>query len=176
MKNIIIKNSHCSLRKSGLIWIWISFIVFLLDFATKYIVKKYLLVYSPVPVFSFLNLTLSYNKGVAFGILNSASGWQTWLFGSIAILFSIGMLLYLRHISYKQRAESIALAMIIGGALGNFFDRANWGQVTDFIQFHISNWYFAIFNIADSAICLGAAILLLAMAVPHYVKQKVRVH
>lgn len=148
-------------NKNGLVWIWVSVVIVTLDYITKFFAKKQLLLHIPLSLSPFLNLTLSYNKGIAFGILNSDAGWQTWLFGSFAIFLVVGILLYLYRISYKERTISIALSMVIGGALGNFYDRVHWGQVTDFIQCHVSDWYFATFNIADAAICIGMFLLVI---------------
>jgi signal peptidase II len=144
---------------TGLRWLWVTLIVLILDRVTKYLALKNLPPYAEVPVFPHFNFTLAYNKGAAFSFLNSASGWQTWLFGTIAILVSVGVLIWLFRLSSRDRWLSIALALVIGGALGNLTDRLLYGYVIDFLDFYAANWHFPFFNIADSAICIGAFML-----------------
>lgn len=144
---------------SGLRWLWVAVVVFALDRFTKIVALTKLTEYLPWPVMPFFNLTLSYNTGAAFSFLNTASGWQKWLFGSLAAIVSIVLIVWLKKISYQQRWLAIALALIIGGALGNLCDRIVYGFVIDFIDFYISHWHWPVFNIADSAICIGAAML-----------------
>jgi signal peptidase II len=144
---------------SGLRWLWVTVIVLLLDRVTKYFAYNYLLAYYPLSVFPGFNLTLSFNKGAAFSFLNSESGWQVWFFGVIAFVVSLGILVWLARLSSRERWVSIALCLIVGGALGNLWDRISYGHVIDFIQLYISHYYWPTFNVADSAICLGAAIL-----------------
>ncbi len=150
-----------SYKKSatGLCWLWVTVIVLILDRLTKYFALQYLPPYAEVPVFKYFNLTLAYNKGAAFSFLNSASGWQIWMFGVIALLVSIGLLIWLARLSSRQRWLCIALTLIIGGALGNLSDRFLYGHVIDFLDFYIANWHWPAFNIADSAICVGAVML-----------------
>jgi signal peptidase II len=143
----------------GLRWLWVAVVVLILDRITKYLAQKYLLAYYALPVIPGFNLTLSFNKGAAFSFLNSASGWQTWFFGVIAFLVSIGILVWLTRLKAGERWVAIALSFIVGGALGNLWDRVSYGQVIDFIQLYVSHYYWPTFNIADSAICIGAAIL-----------------
>jgi signal peptidase II len=144
---------------NGLRWFWITVVVLLLDRVTKYFAQKYLLAYYAVPVVPGFNLTLSFNTGSAFGFLNSQSGWQVWFFGLIALIVSVGILCWLARLSSRERWIAIALSFIVGGALGNLWDRISYGHVIDFIQLYISHYYWPTFNIADSAICIGAALL-----------------
>jgi signal peptidase II len=145
--------------RTGLRWLWITVVVLLLDRITKNAAYYYLAAGIPHPVMPFLNFTLAYNKGAAFSFLNSASGWQMWMFGCIAVGVSLTLLIWLKRLSYQQRWVSIALALIIGGALGNLWDRLSYGHVIDFIDFYVSQWHWPVFNIADSAICIGAFML-----------------
>ncbi|MBV8803176.1 MAG: lipoprotein signal peptidase [Gammaproteobacteria bacterium] len=145
---------------SGLRWLWLTVITLLLDRATKYLAQKYLLAYYALPIIPGFNLTLSFNKGAAFSFLNSASGWQVEFFGCIAAVVSIVLIISLARLSSRERLVCAALSLIIGGALGNLWDRISYSYVIDFIQLYISNYYWPTFNIADSAICLGALILL----------------
>lgn len=108
----------------------------------------------------FFNFTLLYNPGAAFSFLADAGGWQRHLFSALGVGVSVwlGWGLYKRHFSYLM---GLAAALIIGGALGNVIDRLLFGHVIDFIQLHYRHWYYPAFNIADSAICIGAALMVL---------------
>ncbi len=156
----MLKHFNRKFFSTGLSWLWITVIVLILDRITKVLAQKYLTAYVPLPVLPFFNLTLAYNKGAAFSFLRSASGWQVWLFGGIAALVSLGILIWLYRLSVKQYWLCIALTLVVGGALGNLWDRVSWGHVTDFIELYYANWYWPAFNIADSAICIGAFMLL----------------
>lgn len=147
------------LSSSGLRWLWVAVFVFILDRSTKFFIFKHFLAYDPLYVNPYFNLVLAYNKGAAFSFLAGASGWQSWVLGGLAIIVSLVILLKLKNIPGNQRWMCIALACIVGGALGNLYDRLTIGYVIDFIQLHISHYYWPVFNIADSAICIGAAML-----------------
>lgn len=154
-------NTRFSLLTSGLIWIWISVVVIALDRFSKYWVMHHLDLFEPRELTSFLNLTLAYNKGASFGFLNQATGWQNIFFGSIAVIASLIIIIWLVRTSAKAYWHNIALCLILGGALGNAWDRADFGFVIDFISVHWQNWYFAVFNVADGAISVGAVMLLI---------------
>ncbi|MEJ2590353.1 MAG: signal peptidase II, partial [Candidatus Thiodiazotropha sp.] len=111
-----------------------------------------------LPVFSF---TLLYNKGAAFRFLSDQAGWQRWFFILLALGVSAVLIAWLRRLKREERWTAVALALIIGGALGNVIDRILFGQVIDFLHFHYGNHDFPAFNIADSAITVGVAIMLL---------------
>ena len=117
--------------------------------------------YDPLIISPFLNFTLSFNTGAAFSFLHSASGWQNILFSVLAIGVSLLIVLWLTTLAPRERWKGIALSLILGGALGNAWDRFVYGYVIDFINFHYNDWHFAVFNIADSAICIGACMLIL---------------
>ena len=151
------------MKKSGLCWLWVAVIVLILDRWTKYLALKYLVLYVEHPVTKFLNFTLGYNTGSAFGFLNNSSGWEVPAFGVIALVVSACILVWLARLPSNQRWMSVALSLILGGALGNLWDRISYKHVIDFIQLHASHWYFATFNVADSAICVGAFMLFLEM-------------
>lgn len=144
---------------TGLRWLWVSVVVVLIDHLSKVWAQNHLVLYAAKPVFPGFNLTLSYNRGSAFSFLNSASGWQVWMFGLIAIIVTTILLIWLRRITAKQIWVSVAITLIIGGALGNLWDRFSYGHVIDFIELYISHFYWPVFNIADSAICVGAFML-----------------
>ena len=153
------------LRRGSLIWLWLSVVVIALDQVTKWIAVDTLQMYQQVPIIDGLfSFTLAYNTGAAFSFLADASGWQRWLFAGIAVVVSVVLCVWLARLDRARRMEAIALALILGGALGNLYDRVVHGKVTDFILVHWQqSWFFPAFNIADSAITVGAALLLLDM-------------
>lgn len=149
-------------------WLWLSALTVVLDQLTKYIAEAQLILHKPVPVLPSFNLTLMYNKGAAFSFLADEGGWQRILFVFLSTAISIFLLFWLRQISRDEKQSQnqllqIAIALILGGAIGNLIDRAMTGEVVDFIQLYYSTYYFPAFNIADSAITLGAGLLILDM-------------
>lgn len=146
---------------TGLRWIWVAVIVFIIDRVSKTLVLAYLDTNAAYQIFPFLNFILAFNKGAAFSFLNNASGWQGWLFGLLAIFVSLAVLVRLKQVSHEQSWLSIGLALIVGGALGNLTDRIMYGRVIDFIGLHAGPYYWPIFNLSDSAICIGAFMLFL---------------
>lgn len=153
--------TEIAIKKSGLRWLWVALLVLITDRITKHLALEYLPPYAEVPVIKYFNLSLAYNSGAAFSFLNSASGWQTYLFGGIAVAVCIGLLVWLSRLSSSQRWLCIALTLVMGGALGNLSDRFLYGHVIDFLDFYVNDWHWPAFNIADSAICVGAVMLLL---------------
>ncbi|RDI42820.1 signal peptidase II [Aquicella lusitana] len=145
---------------TGLNWLWIALLVVLIDRYAKYWAVHNLTLTEPLPIFSVFNLTLAYNKGAAFSFLHNASGWQNLFLGSLAAIVSLFILGWLWTLSARERWTNIALCLVLGGAIGNAWDRILYGYVIDFFDFHLGDWHFAIFNTADSAICVGAAMLL----------------
>jgi len=150
-------------------WLWLSVITIILDQLTKYIAEAELILHKPVAVISgFFNFTLMYNKGAAFSFLSDAGGWQRILFVFLSTVISIFLFFWLRQIARDEEQKhnqmlQIAISLILGGAIGNLIDRAMTGEVVDFIQVYYSSYYFPAFNIADSAITLGAGLLILDM-------------
>ena len=141
-------------------WLFLSFAVVLLDQASKWEIVKMLSEKGEVAFTSFFSLVLLYNEGAAFSFLNDAGGWQRGFFMVIAVAASILILFLLR----KHRGEllfSLALSLVLGGALGNLVDRVRIGHVVDFLDFHLAEHHFPAFNLADSAITLGAMLLIL---------------
>lgn len=149
----------CKCFSTGLRWLWVTFVVLGFDRLTKILAQKYLIFHQPFHVMPFFNLTLSYNRGSAFGFLDAATGYQSYLFGGIAIIVSAIILVALKRHAASQKWLCIALALIMGGALGNLWDRFIYGHVIDFIEWYVGNLYWPIFNIADSAVCIGAVML-----------------
>ena len=156
------------LRRSGLFWLWLSVLVIVLDLASKWLAESSLSLYQQVPVINGLfSFTLAYNPGAAFSFLSDAGGWQRWFFIAIAVGVSVMLIIWLARLPRDKWLEPVALSLILGGALGNLYDRIVHGHVVDFILVHWEQqWFFPAFNIADSAITVGAAMLIVDMFRP----------
>ncbi len=148
---------------SGWRWLPVTAVVIALDQLVKAWVVEHLAFHGTMRVLPVLDLTLTYNKGAAFSFLAGASGWQEWLFAGLAVVVGVGILLWLRRLSARrQRLLCLSLTLIMGGAIGNLIDRLRIGHVIDFVLAHWHSVYFPFaFNVADSAITVGAALLLL---------------
>lgn len=142
-------------------WFLIAVIVFAIDYFSKSLALKYLPLETPVEVFPMFNLYFTYNTGAAFSFLHQAGGWQEWLFIIIAILVSVSLIVWQIKIDIKDVWLKTSLALVLGGTLGNFYDRVVYHKVIDFLDFYYQKWHYPIFNIADVAICIGAAMLVL---------------
>ena len=138
----------------------LALVVLVLDIITKRWVESILLHGQQIPLTGFFNLVLTYNAGAAFSFLSDASGWQRWFFSAIAASAS-GLIIYLLRKHATDKLFCMALSLILGGALGNLWDRITLGHVVDFLDFHVSNYHWPAFNVADSAIFLGAMLLIL---------------
>jgi signal peptidase II len=147
------------LFKSGLMWLWVAFIILMVDRYSKTLATQYLIYHEPVSILPIFNLTLTYNTGAAFSFLHGSSGWQNWFLGGMAGVASLILLGWLAGSSIRDYWANTAICLVLGGALGNAWDRILYGHVIDFLSFHFGDWYFAIFNIADSAICIGVVML-----------------
>jgi signal peptidase II len=130
------------------------------DQVAKWIILASFRPHEPLAVTGFFNLVLVFNKGAAFSFLRDASGWQTPLFIAFSVIASIIVTVLLLR-SPGRRLLSSGLALILGGALGNLIDRLRFGHVIDFLDFHLMDWHWPVFNVADSAITVGAALLIL---------------
>ncbi|WP_313516472.1 signal peptidase II [Pseudomonas sp.] len=152
-------------RFGKLPWLWISVLVFVLDQASKFYFEGSLRLYQQIVVIpDYFSWTLAYNTGAAFSFLADESGWQRWLFALIAIGVSAVLVVWMKRLKRDETWLAIALALVLGGALGNLLDRMLLGHVVDFILVHWQNrWYFPAFNLADSAITVGAIMLALDM-------------
>lgn len=150
------------MRQMGMLkWLWVSVLVIVVDLVTKSYASTHLTLYQPLPVFTGFNLTLMHNTGAAFSFLSDASGWQRWFFTLVSLAVSAGIILWMKSLSGTQVWLAVALSMILGGALGNVYDRVTLGYVVDFIQVYYDRWYWPAFNVADSAISVGAVILVI---------------
>jgi signal peptidase II len=144
----------------SLLWRWyvLSLVVIGVDQITKYLIINALALYQSLPVLPFFNLTLAYNKGAAFSFLSGSGDAATWLFAGISSVVSLIIIITIYKLPAAKRWLAFALALILGGALSNLIDRLLHGYVIDFLDFYYENWHFAIFNIADAAITVGAVI------------------
>ncbi len=148
-------------RPNALIWLLLSACVIVVDQLTKMIALRELVPYMPHQVVPHvLNWTLAFNRGAAFSFLAGGSGWQAWLFGVLAVVVSVGLAVWLARLPRRDWRNALPVALIIGGALGNLVDRLVHGQVTDFIQVYWRTWAYPAFNVADSAITIGAVLLI----------------
>ncbi len=143
------------------IWLLVSALVVALDIWTKNIASESLTLYRPVELTSWLNLTLAHNYGAAFSFLSDAGGWQRWLFTGLALVVTGVLLVWLLRLPATEKLTAAALALIIGGAIGNLADRIKHGYVVDFIDVYYRDWHWPAFNLADSAITCGVILLLL---------------
>lgn len=141
-------------------WLSLAGLVIVLDQISKYIANQNLVYAEPVPIAPSFNLTLLYNRGAAFSFLNDASGWQRWFFIVIALAAVTFIILWLRKLKPGQATLATGLALVLGGAIGNLIDRVIYGHVIDFIQLYYRGFYWPAFNIADSAISVGAVLLI----------------
>lgn len=146
---------------TGLRWLWLVVVVLVLDFVSKQWVLSYLVLGQSEPLMPWFNLFYARNYGAAFSFLSDHGSWQRWFFAGTAIAIVAVLLVMMYRRSAQQKLNNIAYAFIIGGALGNLFDRLWYGFVVDFIDFYISNWHYPTFNLADSFICVGAAMIML---------------
>lgn len=145
-----------------ILWMFIAAAVVAVDQATKWAIIQWVPLYGTVPINDFMNLTHQQNTGAAFSFLADAGGWQRWFFVVLASVVSLVLVVWLWRLRKEnQLALSGGLALVLGGAVGNLIDRAWLGYVTDFIQVWFGTWAFPSFNVADSAISVGAALLII---------------
>jgi signal peptidase II len=155
-------------------WLLVSLLVVFLDQASKSYITAHYDEFEFTPVLPILDITRMHNVGAAFSFLATASGWQRWLFIGLAIAVSVAIVVWLWRMPRSKRLLAAGLALVLGGAIGNVIDRIRLGHVVDFIHFHWDRAYFPAFNVADSAITVGAACLLLdALFEPRHSRTKV---
>lgn len=150
-----------SKKNAGLmLWLGVALVVVLLDQVTKITMTR-LLAYGQVEyVNHYLNLVMVYNKGAAFSFLSDQSGWQRYFFSALAAAVSI-FIVWMLNRNANQRLFCWSLSLILGGAIGNLIDRVAYGHVIDFLDVHVNAWHWPAFNVADSAITVGAALFVL---------------
>ena len=154
-----------SARFGKLPWLWLSLLVFVVDQASKFWFDNNLSMYQQIVIIpDYFSWTLAYNTGAAFSFLADAAGWQRWFFAAIAVAVSVVLVVWLKRLNPGESWLALALALVLGGALGNLVDRVVFGHVVDFILLHWQHrWYFPAFNVADMAITGGAILLALDM-------------
>ena len=140
-------------------WLWITGLVITLDQVSKWLMVSWLSLYESVVVMPLFNLTMAHNTGAAFSFLSQAGGWQRWFFVVLALTISLGLLIWLKK-SAKTNLEALSISLILGGAIGNVIDRIYYGYVIDFLDVYYGSYHWPAFNVADSAIVIGAALLL----------------
>ena len=154
-----------SICSTGLRWLWLVVVVLIIDLGSKYLILQNFALGDTVPLFPSLNLHYARNYGAAFSFLADSGGWQRWFFAGIAIGISVILAVMMYRSKATQKLNNIAYALIIGGALGN-------GFVVDMIDFYVGDWHFATFNLADTAICVGAALIVLEGFLPSKAKKQ----
>lgn len=147
-------------QKSGLRWLWLSGLVLVLDQLTKLAVTHALALHEAIPVTAFFSLVYWQNPGAAFSLFAGQPGWQRGFFIFVALAATVIILSLLRK-TRNRPLFCAALALILGGAVGNVIDRFAYGQVVDFLLFHWRDWFYPAFNVADSGITMGAGLLIL---------------
>jgi signal peptidase II len=148
-------------RSGALRWLWLSAIVIVLDQLSKWWVLSVLVPGERVPVIEpFWYWTLAFNEGAAFSFLADGGGWQRWFFTLLAVVISVVLAVWLQRTPRRDWRTALPLALVIGGAVGNLIDRLHAGRVTDFVLVYLGDWAYPAFNVADSAICVGAVLLI----------------
>lgn len=160
-RHAAISDGSMRMKGNALPWLLISLIVVISDQLTKMLVVQNLSVHAAIEVISgLLNWNLAYNTGAAFSFLADQDGWQRWILSLLAVIVSLALSIWLWRIPRGDWRTALPLALIIGGAVGNLIDRIRLGKVIDFIQVYYQDWFWPSFNIADSAISIGAILLL----------------
>ncbi len=149
------------MKATNLRWLWLALLIIVLDQLTKSVAVQWLTLYQAVPVLPGFNLILVHNTGAAFSFLSDAGGWQRYFFIILTLVISLVMLVWLTRLPAGKAILACALALVIGGAAGNLWDRLQYGYVVDFIEVYYDKWSWPVFNIADSAITIGAMLLIL---------------
>lgn len=139
---------------------WLMLLVLVADQVTKQVVIANMQLFDSIDLLPFFNLTYVRNYGAAFSFLSDAGGWQRWFFTLIAVVISCVLAVWLARNSKTQLKLNLALSLVLAGAIGNLIDRSVYGYVIDFLHLYYQNWHYPAFNIADSAICIGAALLI----------------
>ncbi len=151
------------LSRRAIVGYVVALLVIGLDQWTKLLATTHLQYAVPLEILPVFNLTLQHNTGAAFSFLADAGGWQRWLLAGVSLLVSVLLVVWIARLQSHERLLVASLSLILGGALGNLWDRILLGHVVDFISVHYGGWFFPAFNIADSAITLGAGLMILDM-------------
>ncbi len=140
-------------------WFLLALLVIVVDQGSKYLASAALIPYEPVAVMPMFNLTLAFNSGAAFSFLSGAGDWHRWFFTAFSTIISGVLVVWILRSPKSAYLQLLSLSLILGGAIGNLLDRAFSGYVIDFIDLYYKHYHWPIFNLADSAICLGAIFL-----------------
>ncbi len=141
-------------------WLWLTGLVIILDQASKWIMVSWLSLHETVAIIPFFNLTMAHNTGAAFSFLAQAGGWQRWFFVGLTSVISIVLFIWLKKLKTDAKLEAISISLILGGAIGNVIDRIYFGYVIDFLDVYYGTYHWPAFNVADSAIVIGAGLLI----------------
>ena len=141
-------------------WLAISAVIVVLDIFTKHMIQNAFDYGGQLTITNFFDLVRYHNEGAAFSFLADAGGWQKWFFSGVSMV-AVVVITYLIKKHQNQKLFCLGLALVLGGAIGNLYDRLTLGYVVDFLSFHINGLFWPAFNVADSAICVGVALLLL---------------
>jgi signal peptidase II len=152
MQNIELKIKN----NSAWPWLFLSAFIIFLDQLTKYLVQQHFELGEMMPIFSWLNLTMNFNPGAAFSFLGDAGLWRIVVLAGLSFSVSVALIIWLVRLARTEILLCFSLSLIIGGAIGNLIDRVRFNYVVDFVDFHVGAWHFATFNVADSAISVGA--------------------
>jgi len=149
------------IKNNSLTWLWLSLSIVVSDQITKNLITDWLDYHQSENIFAGLNMTLVYNTGAAFSFLSQAGGWQRWFFIILTSGVSLALIYWLATLPRQRKWLAVALALVLGGAIGNLWDRVSLGYVIDFIDVYYKQWHWPAFNVADSAICIGAIMLII---------------
>ncbi|MGZ5030741.1 MAG: signal peptidase II [Methylobacter sp.] len=141
-------------------WLWLSLLAIILDQASKLAIAGSMRLYESIDIMPFFKLTYVHNTGAAFSFLSEAGGWQRWFFAGLALVISVAISVWLTRLKKHETLLAVALALILGGAVGNLIDRLAYGYVIDFLDVYYETWHWPAFNIADSAITIGVMLML----------------
>jgi signal peptidase II len=141
-------------------WWWLILLLIGLDQLTKQLVHQNMALYDSIELLPFFNLTYVRNYGAAFSFLSDAGGWQRWFFTILAVVISTVIAVWMSRLPRQQIKLGLALSLVFAGAIGNLIDRSIYGYVIDFFHLYYQSWHYPAFNIADSAICIGAALII----------------
>lgn len=155
------------MKKTGLVWLWVSFVTLVVDLWTKYIVVQNFELHESINILPVFNLTYARNYGAAFSFLADHSGWQKYFFLVLAVVISLALVVMLYKNKASMKLPNCAYALIIGGAIGNAIDRAYHGYVVDFLHFYWDIYHYPVFNVADIGIVVGAGLLILESILEH---------
>lgn len=141
-------------------WLWLSLLALILDQGSKLAIAGTMQLYQSIPIMPFFKLTYVHNTGAAFSFLSEAGGWQRWFFAGLALVISAVITVWMTRLKKHETLMAVALALVLGGAVGNLIDRLAYGYVIDFLDVYYESWHWPAFNIADSAITLGVILML----------------